>query len=166
LQRAGPNSNAKGNTLPAASRFFFSLILARLSSPLSAASNYLAHNNESKRLLCCCCSLSVRIRNPLHAASNFSAAYLGIISMGLIKSHRRASTVKLFFLSPVSKYQKMRASSQWTPQRDIFFGSWVYWVTKLVHLNSGRTSVIFGFSLDAALGLYFLGVICLTIKGG
>lgn len=91
-----------------------------LSSPLSAASNYLAHNNESKRLLCCCCSLSVR--NPLLAASNFSAAYLGIISMGLIKSHRRASTVKLFFLSPSSKiYQDaMRASSLWTPQRDIF----------------------------------------------
>jgi hypothetical protein len=80
---------------------------------------------------------SVRIRNPLLAASNFSAAYLGIISMGLIKSHRRASTVKLFFLSPSFKIPKMRCAHHSNGCRSgIFFGSWVYWATKLVHLNS------------------------------
>lgn len=93
-------------------QIFFSLSTCVSSSPSSAASNYLAHNNESKRLL-----LQRRPRpfaNPLRAASNFSAAYLGIISMGLIKSHRSASTVKLFLLAsfkiPMSASSQMAAA--------------------------------------------------------
>jgi hypothetical protein len=131
LQRAGPNSNAKGNTLPAASRFFFSPRLSQLRL-------IIWHTTMNQSDCSVAAAASVRIRNPLLAASNFSAAYLGIISMGLIKSHRRASTVKLFFLSPTSKIP--RCDARIIPMdaaAGYFSALWVYWATKLVHLNSG-----------------------------
>jgi len=84
------NSDAKG-TLPAASRFFFSLLII-----------WHTTMNQSD---CACCNL-----HSSPCCEQFFGGILGIISMGLIKNHRHAGTVKLFRLT-----NKFTASSARRP---------------------------------------------------